>query len=177
MVSVLYSQESSVRRYAIAATALGVAITVLSAVPPPRASADSTDVDGDYSVNGTFTATSDGQWAKTRERFRDEATVVSTWTIATTCASPYRCNGTVTSDQGWTADTYMLSGLWYVSRDVENWMPCPDGGSAPGHQVFRFYREDPNMLVGSDKTIGPSGACGKNLPLTIEMPFTLSKKA
>jgi hypothetical protein len=28
---------------------------------------------------------------------------------------------------------------------------------------------------GYDRTIGPSGGCGKNLWLTIEMPFTLTK--
>lgn len=165
------------RRSKVAVAALVTAATAgLGAWSPARASADPRDVDGDYSVNGTFTAMSDGQWAKTREQFHDEATVVSTWTITSTCSTPYTCTGQVTSDQGWTASAQMISGLWYVSRDLENWMPCPDGSTAPGHQVFRFYRQDPNTLVGADKTVGPSGACGKNLPLAIELPFTLTKK-
>jgi hypothetical protein len=158
-----------------AAALVAAAISGPGALYPVRASADPIDVGGDYSVNGIFTATSDGQWAKTREQFHDEATVVSTWTITSTCSTPYACTGQVTSDQGWSASTTMLSGMWYVSRDLENWMPCADGTFAPGHQIFRFYREDPNTLVGADKTVGLSGACGKNLPLAIELPFTLKK--
>jgi hypothetical protein len=168
---------AKVRRSAVAATALiAAAIAGLGALSPVGASADPNDVNGDYSVNGTFTAMSDGQWAKTREQFHDEDTVVSTWTVTSTCSTPYVCTGQVTSDQGWTAPTHMTSGLWYVSRDLPNWMPCPDGTAAPGHQIFRFYRQDPNTLAGSDKTVGPTGACGKNLPLAIDMPFTLRKK-
>ena len=164
------------RRKQIAAATVALAIAAVGIVPGSRASADPRDVDGDYSINGTFTAMSDGQWAKTSDVFRDQPTVVSTWTITSTCSTPYRCTGQVKSDQGWTADARMLSGLWYVKHDVENWMPCPDGTSAPGHQLFKFYREDDNTLAGEDKTMSQSGACGKNLPLVTRMPFTLRQK-
>jgi hypothetical protein len=169
-------RSTRARRGALAATALSAAVTVFGAAVPAPASADPRDVDGDYSINGTFTATSDGQWAKTRDVFKDEATVVSTWTITSTCSTPYRCTGQVKSDQGWTADMHSLSGLWYVSRDIDNWMPCPDGTGGRGHQIFMFYLEDDNTLAGQDKTIGNSGNCGKNLPLVIKMPFLLTKK-
>jgi hypothetical protein len=170
-------RTSDTRRRALTVTSLAAAVSILlGVVSPTPAGADPRDVNGDYSINGTFTATSDGQWAKTRDVFHDESTVVSTWTITSTCSTPYRCTGQVKSDQGWTADTHMLSGMWYVSRDVDNWMHCPDGTAAPGHQVFMFYREDDNTLAGQDKTIGPSGGCGKNLPLVIKMPFMLTKK-
>jgi hypothetical protein len=169
-------RTSDTRHRVLTVTSLAAtAWILLGAVSPTPAWADPRDVDGDYSVNGRFTATSDGQWAKTRDVFKDEATIVSTWTITSTCSTPYRCTGQVQSDQGWTADTYMLSGLWYVRRDIPDWMPCPDGTTAPGHQLFKFYREDDTTLAGEDKTMSPSGACGKNLPLVIKMPFLLNE--
>jgi hypothetical protein len=160
----------------IAAALACVAIAALDAISPPPAAADSYGIDGDYSVNGTFIAFSDGQWAKTNDRFQNEASVTSTWTVTSTCSTPYRCTGKVTSDQGWSADMHMLSGLWYVSRRLDNWQPCSSGGSAPGDQQFRFYRENAATLVGKDKTIGVSGNCGISLPLSIGMPFTLTLK-
>jgi hypothetical protein len=134
-------------------------------------------------INGTFTATSNGQWAQTNDAFHDEATVRSTWTIRTTCTTPIDCTGTVTSDQGWTALIYTTSDVWYVKRDLPNWEPCPDGTSAPGHQVYRFAAVaddgtlDPKSTTyaGADHTTGPSGACGKNLQLVVELPFKLVK--
>jgi hypothetical protein len=87
------------------------------------------------------------------------------------------CAGTVTSQQGWTADLRCQSGQWYTTHRVENWQTCPDGRIAPGDQSFRFWRDadDPESLTGYDRTIGPSGSCGVNLWLTVEMPFTLTK--
>jgi hypothetical protein len=66
--------------------------------------------------------------------------------------------------------------MWYVSRDLLNWEPCPDGSAARGHQVYRFYFLDASTLLGADRVLGVSGACGKNLPLVVEMPFKLTKK-
>jgi hypothetical protein len=126
-------------------------------------------------LNGTFTAVSDGQWAKTREVYRDEATVTSTWTITSTCTTRVECTGRVVSDQGWSADATFSWGLWSVQRDLPGWAPCGDGTTAPGHQRFTFYPVDAGTLVGKDKTIGPSGACGVSYWLTIEMPFRLTK--
>src|SRR3954465_9236233 len=62
--------------------------------------------DGDWGLNGTYTATSNGEWSKTNERFQDEASLRSTWTISTVCSYPSECTGTVTSDFGWTAPIY-----------------------------------------------------------------------
>ena len=30
-----------------------------------------------------------------------------------------------------------------VDHDVPNWLPCPDGTFAPGHQKFMFWGIDP----------------------------------
>jgi hypothetical protein len=140
--------------------------------------------DGDWGLNGTYVATSNGEWAKTNERFQDEASIRSTWTISTQCSYPTECTGTVTSDFGWTAPIYKTGGVWYVKRTVDNWEPCPDGTAAPGLQVFRFVATTPDgsqtdptstMLVGEDQTTGQAGACGINKPLFINMPFKLVK--
>jgi hypothetical protein len=126
-------------------------------------------------LNGTYAAISDGQWAKTREVFHDEATITSTWTITSTCRTHAECTGRVTSDQGWSADAHFNAGMWFVERDVPDWEPCGDSATAPGQQQFTFYSVDAATLLGKDKTMGPSGACGVSYWLTIEMPFKLTK--
>lgn len=139
----------------------------------------------DGGLNGTFTATSNGDWAKTNEQYRDEKTVVSTWTIHTTCSTTYDCSGTVTSDLGWTARISTSSAIpWYVRRDIPDWEPCA-GGGPPGHgrQTYMFYpvgsdgHQDftSTTYAGTDRTIGDSGACGINKSLVIEMPLKLVK--
>ncbi|WP_231740387.1 MULTISPECIES: hypothetical protein [unclassified Mycobacterium] len=138
------------------------------ATPPVSASVNP-------ALNGTYIATSDGFWAKSNETRRAEATVVSTWTIASSCTGAYDCTGTVTSDHGWSAEIVYISRMWFVTRVLDNWVRCPDGTTPPGKQIFKFY-EDPNSsgkYVGWDTATGPSGACGVNRPLFIEMPFTL----
>lgn len=138
----------------------------------------------DWGVNGTYTATSNGEWARKNEVFYDQASLRSTWTVETQCSYPGECTGTVVSDFGWTAPIYQKSGVWYVKHTVEGWIPCPDGSTAPGLQVFRFKPMTPegatvdpnsNTLVGEDVTTGPSGACGVNKPVYINMPFKLVK--
>ena len=140
--------------------------------------------DGDWGLNGTYVATSNGEWAKTNEQFHDEASVRSTWTISSQCSYPTECTGTVTSDFGWTAPIYKTGGVWYVKRKVANWAPCPEGTAAPGLQVFRFVPTTPDgsltdpsstTLVGEDQTTGQAGACGINKSLFINMPFKLVK--
>lgn len=138
--------------------------------------------DATWGLQGTFIATSNGEWARTNDRYQDETSIRSTWTIATQCSYPTECTGTVTSDWGWTAPIYQKSGVWYVKRNVDNWEPCPDGTSSPGLQVYRFSRTTPSgdmgdanstTLVGEDQTTGVSGACGISKPLFIQMPFKL----
>ncbi len=154
-------------------TTLMAALTVLGVCVAPHATADD-----DVAINGTFSAFSDGQWARTNDSYHDEASVTQTWTITSTCTTFQDCTGRVVSDQGWSADLFYMSGRWKVSRTVENWEPCHDGTAYPGHQAFIFwhgYPADPNKYVGWDKTEGPSGACGFNKVLDIEMPFTLTR--
>jgi hypothetical protein len=135
---------------------------------PAQASPDS------IALNGTYSAISDGKSAQTNYSFHDEATVTSTWTITSTCTDPMDCTGRVTSDQGWSANLRLVGGdLWVVVHDVADWEKCQDGSSAPGHQTFKFTADE--NLTGWDYTVGPSGACGANKPLTIELPFKLTK--
>ncbi|MFM9035470.1 MAG: hypothetical protein ACKOQ4_14525 [Mycobacterium sp.] len=137
-----------------------------------------------WGLNGTYTATSNGEWARTNDVFHDEKSVRALWTITSQCSYPTECTGTVSSDQGWTAPIYQLSGEWYVKHIVPRWMPCQDGSAADGFQVFRFRAMTPDgsttdptsdTLVGEDATTGPSGACGRSLALFITMPFKLVK--
>ncbi|MBS4727493.1 hypothetical protein MSM1_03685 [Mycobacterium sp. SM1] len=161
-------------------TAILVALTVFGASggTPARASKD------DIAISGTYRATSIGDWAKTNEQYHDEVTTTSIWTISSSCTTSQDCTGTVISDQGWSAPLTMHDGaMWYVKRDVPNWETCPDGTSYPGRQTFYFYPVNADgleqagspTLAGKDRTVGPSGACGQNTALAVEMPFRLDK--
>jgi hypothetical protein len=140
----------------------------------------------DPAINGTYTATVVGDWARTNQVYHQEAVVRSTWTISSSCSTGQDCTGQVKSDQGWTAPLTMHDGLiWWVKRDIPNWETCPDGTSFPGHDVVYFYPADPEtglntlgsspVLAGRQHTTGPAGACGTNAPLYIEQPFRLDK--
>lgn len=138
-------------------------------------------------INGTYRATSLGNWAKTNNSYHDEATVTSTWTVTSTCSTAQDCSGQVTSDQGWSAPLVMHDGaMWFVKRDVPNWGTCPDGSTFTGQQTFNFFPVAPDgnggldwspTMAGKDMTIGPGGACRVNKALAIEMPFRLDKIA
>jgi len=156
-----------------AAAAIGC-LAAVAGVATPLATVAVADPN-DYALNGVFTVTSDGQWAKTNERYHDEATVVSTWTITTSCTAADTCSGRVDSDKGWSADVRYIEPMWYVNRTIDDWMHCPDGTSVAGRQTFKFFADQfdlPNMR-GWDNTLGPSGACGVNKVLNIEMPLRL----
>jgi hypothetical protein len=79
-----------------------------------------------WALNGTYTATSNGEWAKTNDVFHNEASVRAIWTIASQCSYPGECTGTVTSDQGWTTPIYKTGGLWYVKHVVPKWITCTE---------------------------------------------------
>ncbi|WP_166908757.1 hypothetical protein [Mycobacterium sp. DL440] len=139
-----------------------------------------------WGLNGTYVATSNGEWAKTNDIFHDEASIRGTWTISTTCSYPSECTGTVDTDWGWSAPIYQKSGVWFVKKTVDNWQPCGDGTSGPGLQVFRFFPSnadatatDPasTTLLGEDSTTGVSGSCGSSRVVFITMPFKLVKTA
>lgn len=140
----------------------------------------------EWALNGTYTATSNGEWARTNDVFHNEASVRATWTISSQCSYPGECTGTVTSDQGWTTPAYQTGGLWYVKRVVPKWITCEDGTTYDGYQVYHFKamtsggdETDPtsNTLIGEDGTLGPSGACGRSFPLFVQLPFKLVKIA
>ncbi len=164
---------------------LSSATLVAAIVVGGLGTAPSARADG-YPINGTYIATSVGEWAKTNEAYHDEATMRSTWTITSSCTTFQDCAGRVTSDQGWTAPLTVHDGsLWYVRRDVPNWEFCSDGTAVTGKQIYTFYYVGPDgkslpgssTLAGRDKTTGPSGACGVNRWLVVEMPFRLDKIA
>jgi hypothetical protein len=176
------SEEQVMRVSGVLASAMMAAVPMFAGLgPPPPARASVGGVD----LNGIYIAQSNGQWARTNERYQDEATVRNTWTITSTCVAALECTGRVTSDQGWSNDIYSKSGIWYLKRNLDNWEPCYDGSSAPGFQVILFYSVNSNgqtdpastTYAGEDKTTSPSGSCGRNQSLVIRMPFRLEKVA
>lgn len=161
-----------------------VSVAVAAAVAVAASDSVAGASQGDWGINGTFRATSNGQWAKTNDVYRDEASVRSIWTITTVCSSPVACEGEVRTDQGWTAPIYTTNGFWYVKRVIARWEPCADGSAVDGLQIFTLYPVDDEGQVapsgsrtwaGQDMTTGRSGACGINAPLVIRMPFRLDQ--
>ncbi|WP_055400304.1 MULTISPECIES: hypothetical protein [unclassified Mycobacterium] len=138
----------------------------------------------DVAINGTYRATSIGDWAQRNDQYFGEPTVYQVWTINSTCETTQECHGTVTSDQGWSAPMYMNDGqMWKVKHEVPNWERCEDGTAFSGMQAFFFYPVNDNggfqlgsrVFSGKDKTVGPSGACGQNNWLDITMPLRLDQ--
>lgn len=163
---------------AISAAALLAAVAFgLDTAPPANATYD------EYAPNGTYSVVSNGEWARMNDRYQDEPSVRSTWTVNTTCTSAITCAGKVTSSLGWTEDIYTGSGMWYVKHYVPEWIPCPDGTRGPGLQVYRFYPateegaryDNTNLYVGEDQTTGESGACGRNRSLVLNLPVKITK--
>lgn len=163
----------------VTSSAFGV-LSAASSAPPARAKTPA-----DIAINGTYQATSIGGWAKINQQYNSEQEVTAKWTVSSTCTTMEDCTGTVTSDQGWTGSMTMTDGLvWYLRHDVPNWERCADGTAYTGKQTYWFYPIDPDtgqpklgspLLTGKDKTIGPSGACGQNKWLEIEIPFRMDK--
>lgn len=163
-------------------TAAVLTAAVVGSVLNP-ATADASDR---WALNGTFIATSNGEWATNNDVFHNEKSVRSIWTISSQCSYPTECTGTVTSDWGWTAPIYQTGGEWYVKRIIPDWMPCYDGSTAPGQQVYRFHGisadgttsdASSGIWAGEDGTSGAPGACGRGGVLYISMPFKLVKQS
>jgi hypothetical protein len=150
---------------------VGFAGAALLGVPESHA-----DPGDGIALNGTYTAFSDGVWAKTNLSYHDERSVTQTWTINSACTTYQDCTGRVTSDQGWSSDIVFVSGSWLVKHTVDNWEPCIDGTAHPGEQTFMFAKGYPDAfpLKGLDTTLGLSGACGYNKQLNVRLPFTLT---
>ncbi|MGX9792683.1 Rv2253/PknI dimerization domain-containing protein [Mycobacterium sp. MMS18-G62] len=180
----------------VAGAVSAAVVTVFGSVSlAPPASASNYGVE----LNGTYRMISNGDWAKTNEVFINEQTQVQTWTFNSSCESPIRCTGTVTSDQGWTAPMTNTGDYWVAERVVENWEPCPASYSYPGAEIFTgaggtsasaiqrfwFWGWDPvnsqrdtkirDLLAGRTRTQADSGACGINKPLVIEVPIRLEQ--
>ncbi|MDA2893754.1 hypothetical protein PDG61_22770 [Mycolicibacterium sp. BiH015] len=163
----------------LTATALSALVGVAMA---PSATADEKDWGVD--ISGTWRVFSDGEWARTNQVKIEQASVLETWTVDVACVSPIECSGQVTSSLGWTGSA-RLDGYWYVEHDVPNWMPCPDGTFATGHQMFILSGMDPAIqrakyrdittFLGRNVTKSDSGACGVNLSKVIELPARLDK--
>jgi hypothetical protein len=160
----------------------GLAATVLAVLAgvgvAPSAHADDWGVD----ISGTWRVFSDGEWARTNEVKFKQQSVLETWTVDVSCVSPIECSGEVHSDRGWTG-TARLDDFWYVEHDVPNWMPCPNGTFATGHQKFILWGMNPQeqrrvtrditTFGGRNITKSDSGACGVNKSKVIELPVRM----
>jgi hypothetical protein len=70
-----------------------------------------------------------------------------------------------------------------VKHAVPEWIPCPDGTTAPGLEVYPFYRASDAGLqdmssktwIGEDQTTGVSGNCGRNRSLVLNMPLKITE--
>jgi hypothetical protein len=168
---------SSARLTSVAALVAAAAFG-LGTAPPAAANYDQ------YAMNGTFSVVSNGEWARMNDRYQDEPSVRSTWTVSTTCSTAITCAGKVTSSLGWTEDIYTTMGsMWYVKHYVPDWIPCPDGTQAPGLQVYKIYKanedgmaqEISDLWLGEDETTGVSGNCGRNRSLVLNLPVKITK--
>ncbi|GAB3236786.1 hypothetical protein GCM10027535_48000 [Mycolicibacterium hippocampi] len=136
-------------------------------------------------ISGTWEVFSDGEWARTNEVLIDQLSVRETWTVNVSCVSPIECTGEVTSSLGWTGTARLPGDYWFIERDVPNWMPCPNGTFATGHQKFIMWGVDRNTeerltknftyMAGRNVTKSDSGACGVNTPKVIELPVSAQK--
>src|SRR6478609_2173559 len=166
---------------AVAVAAITVAASLNAGAPTAYASNFGNE------LNGTYRVTTNGEFAKVNEVFKDVPTIVETWTLSSSCVSPIECEGTAASSAGWTARLWYgyPNTYWVVDRDIPDWQFCPDGLVAPGEQRFQFWGFDPisgerdmkitNFMVGRQRTNSPSGSCGRNLPLVIETPLKLEQ--
>jgi hypothetical protein len=136
-------------------------------------------------MNGVWRVTTNGEWARTNDSYHDEVSIQQIWTIKSSCVNPGTCTGTITSDQGWTANLIRVPYFWKVIRYVPNWETCGDGTAATGREVITFYPAgndtaaladpDSTTFSGTDEMTGPSGACGVNNWLQVTQPIKLVK--
>ncbi|MEB3019570.1 Rv2253/PknI dimerization domain-containing protein [[Mycobacterium] crassicus] len=158
---------------------VGAAVLIAGAITAPPAQAGL-----GFELNGPYRVVSNGGMAKTNEVFMDERTVVSVWTFSSSCTNAHECTGQVSSDAGWSAPLEFRTSRWIVDRFHPDWQTCPDGTTSSGKQRYQFQGSDANgqwdklnidRLVGYDRTIGVSGACGRNQPTVVQMPLTVQR--
>ena len=126
--------------------ALACAATATVTLGVCAASVAHADPNDGVAINGTYTAFSDGEWAKTNQSFHDEASVTQTWTVTSTCTTFQDCTGRVTSDQGWSADLVYVSGRWKVSRTLENWEQGRNSPTRPAQTLLRIMELEPQTV-------------------------------
>lgn len=163
----------------------GIAATVVAVFGSLSAAASAHASNFGVELNGTYRVISNGDWARTNEVYIDEQTVVQTWTVTSSCTSPIDCKGEVKSDMGWTAPLTLGGDYWIVDRNIPNWVPCANGTAADGYQYYRLWGWNAansernlwitDLLAGQETTKGPSGACGVNKPVDIEIPVRMEK--
>ena len=169
-----------------AVTSIAVMVSVVSA---PSALA----TDYGVALNGTYRAFSNGEWAQTSagpngaggaQVYIDQPSKLEIFSVSSDCASPISCSGEVRSDAGWTGALSYNGDTWTIKRDIPNWLPCPDGTAAPGHQNFALWgfnpstsekNKDRNLIVGWERTQAPTGACGYNKPVVTQLPVRLEQ--
>ena len=140
----------------------------------PQAAADYEQ----YAMNGSFSVVANGEWAKIDDRYQDQPTMDSTWTVTSVCSSAFTCAGKVSSSQGWTEDVYTTSGdQWYVRHAVPEWIPCPDGTTAPGLQVFTFYRSPKRACRTSRRRRGSARPDHRRVRQLRQKPFARAQHA
>ena len=66
------------------AAAFFAAVSVAFATAP-HASAD--EDYSKYAMNGTYSVVSNGEWARMNDRYQDEPSVRSTWTVTSICST------------------------------------------------------------------------------------------
>ena len=66
-------------------TAILLAASVFGILGPAPATRATTKEE--VAINGRYRVTSIGNWAKIKDQYNQEPTVVSTWTISTTCSN------------------------------------------------------------------------------------------
>ncbi|NVN48588.1 hypothetical protein [Mycolicibacterium hippocampi] len=164
----------------------GVAATTLAVLGSLSAAPSAQGQDFGVSISGTWEVYSDGEWARMNEVKFKQLPVRETWTVNVSCVSPIECTGEATSSLGWTG-TVRLRDYWFIEHDVPNWMPCPNGTFATGHQKFIMWGvdrtneerliKDYTYMAGRNVTKSDSGACGVNNPKVIELPVSAQKVA
>ena len=70
-------------------TGILLAANVFSVVGPASEARATTKED--VAINGTYRVTSNGNWAKINDQYNYEPTVVSTWTISSSCSNFQTC--------------------------------------------------------------------------------------
>lgn len=161
-----------------------MAATAVTAVAGLAIAPTATAYDWGVDISGTWSVFSNGQWARTNGVLIKQQSVQETWTVDVNCVSPIECTGEVNSSLGWTASA-RLDDLWFIEHEVPNWLPCPDGTFATGHQRFVMWGMDPTIerrvnrfattMGGRNLTSSDSGACGVNMPKVIELPVRAEK--